>query len=70
MRKDIVILNLVFGGLLFSLLALPFVYGAMQARVVADALNRECATHYSFYEVLVAGDSLSRICQAKKGQQP
>ena len=31
-----------------------------------QALNQECKTNYSFLEVAVAGDNLSRLCQIKQ----
>jgi len=31
-----------------------------------QALNQECKTNYSFLQVAVAGDNLSRLCQIKQ----
>ena len=33
--------------------------------VTQQALNQECKTHYSFIQVALAGNNLSRICQIK-----
>jgi len=33
--------------------------------VTQQALNQECNTHYSFIQVALAGNNLSRICQNK-----
>jgi len=33
--------------------------------VTQQALNQECKTHYSFIQVALAGNNLSRICQLK-----
>ncbi len=36
-------------------------------RVIAtqQALNQECKTNYSFFQVALAGDNLARLCQIK-----
>jgi hypothetical protein len=31
-----------------------------------QALNQECKTNYSFLQVAVSGDNLSRLCQIKQ----
>jgi hypothetical protein len=31
-----------------------------------QTLNKECKTNYSFLQVAVAGDNLSRLCQIKQ----
>lgn len=31
-----------------------------------QALNQDCKTNYSFLQVAVAGDNLSRLCQIKQ----
>jgi sensor domain CHASE-containing protein len=33
--------------------------------VTQQALNQECKTNYSFIQVALAGNNLSRICQIK-----
>lgn len=46
------------------LLVAPIV-GVSRVIVTQQALNQECKTNYSFIQVALAGNNLSRICQIK-----
>jgi len=41
------------------------IVGVSRVIVTQQALNQECNTHYSFIQVALAGNNLSRICQLK-----
>ena len=41
------------------------IVGVSRVIVTQQALNQECKTHYSFIQVALAGNNLSRICQIK-----
>jgi hypothetical protein len=60
-----VILAVGAGLLAFSV---PFI-AVTRVLTVQKALSQECGTKYSFIQVAVAGESLSRICQSKKVAQ-
>jgi hypothetical protein len=63
MKIDSLIL-LVFALAIVGIIATPI---ANVGRILATqkALNAECGTEYSFIDVALAGDNLSRICQIK-----
>jgi len=56
------IVTIVVCGIL--ILVAPIV-GVSRVIVTQQALNQECNTHYSFIQVALAGNNLSRICQLK-----
>ena len=58
---------LIFGAALLAF-SLPFI-AVTRVLTVQKALSLECGTKYSFIQVAVAGESLSRICQSKKVAQ-
>jgi uncharacterized membrane protein YjdF len=58
---------LVFGAGLLAF-SVPFI-AVTRVLTVQKALSLECGTKYSFIQVAVAGESLSRICQSKKVAQ-
>ena len=51
-------------GVVVILLVAPIV-GVSRVIVIQQALNQECKTNYSFIQVALAGNNLSRICQIK-----
>jgi len=55
---------LVVVGVVVIFLAAPIV-GAGRVIVTQQAINQECKTNYSFIQVALAGNNLSRICQIK-----
>ena len=63
MKNDpIQILTIV--GCVIILLVAPIV-GVSRVIVTQQALNQECDSNYSFIQVALAGNNLSRICQNK-----
>ena len=56
--------TLVIGGGIALLVSAPIV-GASRVIVTQQAINQECGSNYSFLQVALAGDNLSRICQIK-----
>jgi hypothetical protein len=63
MKNDpIQILTIV--GCVIILLVAPIV-GVSRVIVTQQALNQECGSNYSFIQVALAGNNLSRICQNK-----
>ena len=56
--------TLVIGGGIVLLVSAPIV-GASRVIVTQQVLNQECGTNYSFLQIALAGDNLSRICQSK-----
>jgi hypothetical protein len=55
---------LVAGGAVLILLAAP-ITGVVRVMTTQQALNEQCGTNYSFFQVATAGDNLSRLCQIK-----
>jgi hypothetical protein len=55
---------LVVVGVVAIFIAAPIV-GASRVIVTQQAINQECGSNYSFLQVALAGDNLSRICQIK-----
>jgi hypothetical protein len=55
---------LVAGGGILILLASPII-GVMKVMTTQQALNEQCGTNYTFFQVATAGDNLSRLCQIK-----
>ena len=51
-------------GCIVILLVVSIV-GVSRVIVTQQALNQECKTNYSFIQVALAGNNLSRICQIK-----
>jgi hypothetical protein len=47
------------------ILLVASIVGVSRVIVTQQALNQECNTHYSFIQVALAGNNLSRICQLK-----
>ncbi|NBR24660.1 MAG: hypothetical protein EBU08_13005 [Micrococcales bacterium] len=47
------------------LILVASIVGVSRVIVTQQALNQECKTHYSFIQVALAGNNLSRICQLK-----
>jgi hypothetical protein len=47
------------------LILVASIVGVSRVIVTQQALNQECNTHYSFIQVALAGNNLSRICQLK-----
>ena len=58
---------LIFGAGLLAF-SVPFI-AVTRVLTVQKALSQECGTNYSLFQVAVAGESLSRICQSKKVAQ-
>ena len=56
--------TLIFVGFVAFFLAAPIV-GASRVIVTQQAINQECGSNYSFLQIALAGDNLSRICQIK-----
>jgi hypothetical protein len=54
----------VIGVSIVLLVSAPIV-GASRVIVTQQVLNQECGTNYSFLQVALAGNNLSRICQIK-----
>ena len=55
---------LVVVGVVAIFIAAPIV-GAGRVIVTQQVLNQECGSNYSFLQVALAGNNLSRICQIK-----
>ena len=51
-------------GCIVILLVVSIV-GVSRVIVTQQVLNQECKTNYSFIQVALAGNNLSRICQIK-----
>jgi sensor domain CHASE-containing protein len=47
------------------ILLVASIVGVSRVIVTQQALNQECKTNYSFIQVALAGNNLSRICQIK-----
>ena len=47
------------------LILVASIVGVSRVIVTQQALNQECKTNYSFIQVALAGNNLSRICQLK-----
>lgn len=47
-----------------GLISTPFI-GFVRTQTTQKALNEQCGTNYSFLQVALAGDNLSRLCQIK-----
>ena len=56
--------TLVIGGGIALLVSAPIV-GASRVIVTQQAINQECGSNYSFLQVALSGNNLSRICQIK-----
>jgi hypothetical protein len=52
------------GGAVLILIAAP-ITGVVRVTTTQQALNEQCGTNYSFFQVATAGDNLSRLCQIK-----
>jgi len=51
-------------GVFLLLVSAPIV-GVSRVIVTQQALNQECGSNYTFLQVALAGNNLSRICQIK-----
>jgi hypothetical protein len=51
-------------GFFLLLVSAPIV-GVSRVIVTQQALNQECGSNYTFLQVALAGNNLSRICQIK-----
>jgi hypothetical protein len=49
----------------FLLLVSAPIVGVSRVIVTQQALNQECGSNYTFLQVALAGNNLSRICQIK-----
>ena len=49
----------------FLLLVSAPIVGVSRVIVTLQALNQECGSNYTFLQVALAGNNLSRICQIK-----
>ena len=56
--------TLVIVGVIITFVVAPIV-GASRVIVTQQAINQECGSNYSFLQIALAGDNLSRICQIK-----
>jgi len=56
--------TLVLVGVVAIFVSAPIV-GAGQVIVTQQVINQECGSNYSFMQVALAGNNLSRICQIK-----
>jgi hypothetical protein len=56
--------TLVVVGVVVIFVSAPIV-GASRVIVTQQVLNQECGSNYSFLQVALAGNNLSRICQIK-----
>jgi hypothetical protein len=52
----------------FLLLVSAPIVGVSRVIVTQQALNQECGGNYTFLQVALAGNNLSRICQIKNQQ--
>jgi len=52
--------------LVFTMVTIGPTTFIIKTTTTQQALNQECKTKYSFLEVAVAGDNLSRLCQIKQ----
>ena len=64
MRNFDLFQSLVVVGVVVIFIAAPIV-GAGRVIVTQQTINQECKTNYSFIQVALAGNDLSRICQIK-----
>jgi len=51
-------------GVFLLLVSAPIV-GVSRVIVTQQALNQECGSNYTFLQIALAGNNLSRICQIK-----
>jgi hypothetical protein len=62
----------IFGTILVSGLTLLFVgipvIGFISAGVEQKAINAECGTNYSRFDVMLSGESLTELCRIKNQQ--
>ena len=56
--------TLLLGVVVIIFVSAPIV-GASRVIVTQQVLNQECGSNYSFIQVALAGNNLSRICQIK-----
>ena len=52
--------------LVFTIVTIGPTTFIIKTTTTQQTLNQECKTNYSFLEVAVAGDNLSRLCQIKQ----
>ena len=53
-----------FGIGVLVIISAPIV-GFLKVATTQQAINEQCGTNYTFFQVATAGDNLSRLCQIK-----
>jgi hypothetical protein len=51
-------------GIVLAFVAAP-ITGYVRVTTTQQVINKECKTNYNFFQVALAGDNLSRLCQIK-----
>jgi hypothetical protein len=53
-------------AMVFTMITIGPATFIIKTTTTQQALNQECKTNYSFLQVAVSGDNLSRLCQIKQ----